>query len=53
MILGIIMFEDVFLAVYIFILSGLVLSNSSSLGGVLLSAIDCPRLHACTDYHWT
>ncbi|MNW29821.1 K(+)/H(+) antiporter YhaU [compost metagenome] len=38
MILGIIMFEDVFLAVYISILSGLVLSNSSSLGGVLLSA---------------
>ncbi|ANY66106.1 potassium transporter [Paenibacillus sp. BIHB 4019] len=38
MILGIIMFEDVFLAVYISILSGLVLSGSSSLGGVLLSA---------------
>ncbi|UNK19939.1 cation:proton antiporter [Paenibacillus sp. N3/727] len=39
MILGIIMFEDVFLAVYISILSGLVLSGSSSLGGVLLSAV--------------
>ncbi|WP_314003516.1 cation:proton antiporter [uncultured Paenibacillus sp.] len=38
MILGIIMFEDVFLAVYISILSGLVLSGSSSLTGVLLSA---------------
>lgn len=38
MILGIIMFEDIFLAVYISILSGLVLSDSSSLGGVLLSA---------------
>ncbi|AWB45950.1 cation/H(+) antiporter [Paenibacillus sp. CAA11] len=39
MILGIIMFEDVFLAVYISILSGLVLSGSSTLGGVLLSAL--------------
>ncbi|MDP1509517.1 cation:proton antiporter [Paenibacillus sp. CMAA1739] len=39
MILGIIMFEDVFLAVYISILSGIVLSDSSSLGGVLLSAL--------------
>ncbi|WP_025680903.1 cation:proton antiporter [Paenibacillus massiliensis] len=39
MILGIIMFEDVFLAVYISILSGLVLSSSSSLGGVLMSAL--------------
>ncbi|NMO96814.1 cation:proton antiporter [Paenibacillus lemnae] len=39
MILGIIMFEDVFLAVYISILSGLVLSGSSSIGGVLLSAV--------------
>ncbi|MDQ8736120.1 cation:proton antiporter [Paenibacillus sp. LHD-38] len=38
MILGIIMFEDIFLAVYISVLSGLVLSDSSSLGGVLLSA---------------
>lgn len=38
MILGIIMFEDVFLAVYISILSGLVLSDSASLGGVLVSA---------------
>jgi CPA2 family monovalent cation:H+ antiporter-2 len=39
MILGIIMFEDVFLAIYISILSGLVLSGSSSLGGILLSAL--------------
>ncbi|WP_409343564.1 cation:proton antiporter [Paenibacillus sp. MBLB4367] len=39
MILGIIMFEDVFLAIYISIVSGLVLSGSSSLGGVLLSAL--------------
>ncbi|MFF2483182.1 cation:proton antiporter [Paenibacillus sp. NPDC058071] len=38
MILGIIMFEDIFLAVYISILSGLVLSGANSLGGVLLSA---------------
>lgn len=38
MILGIIMFEDVFLAVYISIVSGLVLSGSTSLGGILLSA---------------
>lgn len=39
MILGIIMFEDVFLAVYISIVSGLVLSGSTSLGGVALSAL--------------
>ncbi|QJD87499.1 cation:proton antiporter [Cohnella herbarum] len=39
MILGIIMFEDVFLAVYISILSGLVLSGSGSVGGVVLSAL--------------
>lgn len=39
MILGIIMFEDVFLAVYISILSGMVLSSASSVGGVLLSAL--------------
>lgn len=39
MILGIIMFEDVFLAVYISILSGLVLSDSSSVGGVIVSAL--------------
>ncbi|WP_211746745.1 cation:proton antiporter [Paenibacillus sp. Marseille-Q4541] len=39
MILGIIMFEDVFLAVYISILSGLVLSDSSSIGGVIVSAL--------------
>lgn len=39
MILGITMFEDIFLAVYISILSGFVLSDSSSIGGVLLSAL--------------
>lgn len=38
MILGIIMFEDVFLAVYLSIVSGLVLSGATSLGGVLASA---------------
>ncbi|WP_037290312.1 cation:proton antiporter [Saccharibacillus sacchari] len=38
MILGIIMFEDVFLAVYLSILSGLLLSGATTLGGVLLSA---------------
>ncbi|PYI53786.1 cation:proton antiporter [Paenibacillus flagellatus] len=38
MILGIIMFEDVFLAVYISILSGLLLSGSTSVAGVALSA---------------
>jgi monovalent cation:H+ antiporter-2, CPA2 family len=38
MILGIIMFEDVFLAVYISVVSGLVLSGSTTLVGVLLSA---------------
>ncbi|MDR6549061.1 cation:proton antiporter [Paenibacillus qinlingensis] len=38
MILGIIMFEDVFLAIYISVVSGLVLSGSSSLGGILTSA---------------
>lgn len=39
MILGITMFEDIFLAVYISILSGFVLSDFSSIGGVLLSAL--------------
>jgi CPA2 family monovalent cation:H+ antiporter-2 len=38
MILGIIMFEDVFLAVYLSLVSGIVLSSAKSLGGVLLSA---------------
>lgn len=38
MILGIIMFEDVFLAVYLSVVSGLVLSESTSVGGVTLSA---------------
>ncbi len=36
-ILGIIMFEDVFLAVYLSIVSGLVLSSSTSFGGVAAS----------------
>ncbi|MFB9326672.1 cation:proton antiporter [Paenibacillus aurantiacus] len=38
LILGIIMFEDVFLALYISMISGLILSGSSSLAGILLSA---------------
>ncbi|WP_213525463.1 cation:proton antiporter [Paenibacillus sp. J31TS4] len=39
MILGIIMFEDVFLAVYISIVSGLVLSGTSSLAGTIGAAL--------------
>ncbi|TCM92643.1 potassium/proton antiporter membrane subunit (CPA2 family) [Paenibacillus sp. BK033] len=39
MILGIIMFEDVFLAVYISVLSGLILSGSTSIGGIILSTV--------------
>lgn len=39
MILGIIMFEDVFLAVYLSIVSGLVLSGATSLGTVISSAV--------------
>jgi CPA2 family monovalent cation:H+ antiporter-2 len=38
MILGIIMYEDIFLAIYISIVSGLVLSGSTSLLGILTSA---------------
>jgi CPA2 family monovalent cation:H+ antiporter-2 len=38
LILGITMYEDVFLAVYLSLLSGLVLSGATSLGGVLSSA---------------
>jgi CPA2 family monovalent cation:H+ antiporter-2 len=38
MILGIIMFEDVFLAVYLSLVSGIVLSGATSFLGVLLSA---------------
>ena len=38
MILGIIMFEDVFLAVYLSLVSGLVLSGATSFTGVLTSA---------------
>jgi len=37
MVLGITMFEDVVLALYISVLSGLILSGSSTIGGVLLS----------------
>ncbi|HKX31130.1 MAG TPA: cation:proton antiporter [Blastocatellia bacterium] len=37
MILGIIMFEDVFLAFYLSLVSGLVLSQAASAGGVLVS----------------
>src|SRR5262245_9394843 len=39
LILGIIMFEDVFLAFYLSIVSGLILSGATSFGGVLTSAI--------------
>lgn len=38
MILGIIMFEDVFLAVFLSVVSGMVLSQATTLGGVALSA---------------
>jgi len=38
LILGITMFEDVFLAVYLSLLSGIVLSGAASFGGVLSSA---------------
>jgi CPA2 family monovalent cation:H+ antiporter-2 len=38
LILGIIMFEDVFLAFYLSLISGVVLSGATSLGGVLASA---------------
>jgi CPA2 family monovalent cation:H+ antiporter-2 len=38
MILGIIMFEDVFLAVYLSLVSGIVLSGATSFGGILTSA---------------
>ncbi len=38
MILGIIMFEDVFLAIYLSIVSGIVLSGATSIGGVLSAA---------------
>ena len=37
-ILGITMYEDVFLALYLSLLSGIVLSGATSVGGVLLSA---------------
>ncbi|GIO85714.1 K(+)/H(+) antiporter YhaU [Paenibacillus faecis] len=37
MVLGITMFEDVVLALYISVLSGLILSGSSTIGGVLIS----------------
>ncbi|HUE84206.1 MAG TPA: cation:proton antiporter [Pyrinomonadaceae bacterium] len=38
MILGIIMFEDVFLAIYLSLVSGIVLSGATSIGGVLSAA---------------
>src|SRR6185503_3898806 len=38
LILGITMYEDVFLAVYLSLLSGIILSGATSLGGVLKSA---------------
>lgn len=38
LILGIIMFEDVFLAVYLSLVSGIVLSSATSIGGIALSA---------------
>jgi len=38
LILGIIMFEDVFLAIYLSLVSGIVLSGATSVGGVLTSA---------------
>lgn len=37
MILGIIMFEDVFLAIYLSLVSGIVLSGATSVGGVVFS----------------
>ncbi len=39
MVLGITMFEDVVLALYISVLSGLLLSGSTTLGGILLSTV--------------
>lgn len=39
LILGIIMFEDIFLAVYLSTVSGLVLGDSNSLGGTILSIL--------------
>jgi monovalent cation:H+ antiporter-2, CPA2 family len=39
LILGIIMFEDVFLAIYLSIVSGIVLSGAKSIGGVLTSMV--------------
>lgn len=39
LILGIIMFEDVFLAVYLSLVSGMVLSGATSIGGILKSAL--------------
>lgn len=38
LILGIIMFEDVFLAFYLSLVSGIVLSSATSIGGVMVSA---------------
>ncbi|AZB41626.1 cation:proton antiporter [Bacillus sp. FJAT-42376] len=39
LILGIIMFEDIFLAVYLSVVSGLILGDSTSIGGTILSVL--------------
>lgn len=39
LILGIIMFEDIFLAVYLSVVSGLVLGDATSVGGALMSIV--------------
>ena len=52
MILGIIMFEDVFLAFYLSIVSGIVLSGATSLGGVLTSAAISLGLYSGIHLHW-
>ncbi|MBS2967711.1 cation:proton antiporter [Metabacillus sp. KIGAM252] len=39
LILGIIMFEDIFLAVYLSVVSGLILGDSTSIGGTIVSVL--------------
>ncbi|KZZ84035.1 MULTISPECIES: cation:proton antiporter [Bacillaceae] len=39
LILGIIMFEDIFLAVYLSVVSGLILGDSTSIGGTIMSVL--------------
>jgi CPA2 family monovalent cation:H+ antiporter-2 len=39
MILGIILFEDIFLAVYLTVVSGVVLSDAASLGAIAVSLV--------------